>query len=216
MGMYDCLHNISRNIEQQTNIKETKSTKKFKVENNLLIKLEYFIKHYKTKSKNIYDVNIQDEIIQKALHSVFGDLESQHDYKNIEDYVNNYQLQEDKIDEDYYYLFCMKNYLKCCRNVENLIKKSNELTSKNDWRRDLAIQKFEYQKQKDDEKSQLELQKIEALKKQQRQQILNTFFRIGLKILKWVSIIIIIFTLAPIVFGGLFLFGMIKGLAGIK
>lgn len=212
MGMYDYLNNITKSIDNQTTAQETKSNKKFKIENNLLVKLEYFIKHYKTKNKNIYNVNIQDEIIQKALYSCFGDLESQHDYKNIEDYVNNYQTKENRIDEDYYYLFCMKNYLKCCRNVEALMKKSNELTN-NDYKKQIAIEKWDLQKQimqqKLNEKSQKEAEKIKTLQRKMNQDII--FFII--KIFLWFVIGVLILSIAPVAIAFWFGLGLIKGLA---
>lgn len=227
MRMYDYLNNISRNIESQTAVQETKSSKKFKIENNLLVKLEYFIKHYKTKNKNIYDVNIQDEIIQKTLHSCFGNLESQQDYNNIQDYVDNYQTKEDRIDEDYYYLFCMKNYLKSCRNVENLIKKSNELTNKDDYKKQIAIEKWDLQKQlmqqKLSEKAQKETQKeaeaqrMEQLRRQQiRQQQINNILAIVGKILVFTMKATIYMILAPFFVIALFFGGFVGGMIKLK
>ena len=183
MGMYDYLNNITKSIDNQAATQETKSSRKFKIENNLLVKLEYYIKHYKIKNKNIYDINIQDEIIQKTLYSCFGDLESQHDYKNIEDYVDNYQLKDERVDEDYYYLFCMKNYLKCCRNVENFIKKSNELSNKDDYKKQIALEKWDLQKQimqqKIQEKDKKEAEKIAQLKAIKKQQVFRTIIEIS-------------------------------------
>lgn len=221
MGMYDYLNNITKSIDNQATAQETKSSRKFKIENNLLVKLEYYIKHYKTKNKNIYDINIQDEIIQKTLYSCFGDLESQHDYKNIEDYVNNYQPKDERIDEDYYYLFCMKNYLKCCRNVENLIKKSNELTNKDDYKKQIALEKWDLQKQimqqKISEKSQKELrqQQIEAERKRQaRQELIGSSLSIAGKVFVFTCKATLYMLLAPLFiiacFGGGFMGGMIK------
>ena len=221
MGMYDYLNNITKSIDNQATAQETKSSRKFKIENNLLVKLEYYIKHYKTKNKNIYDINIQDEIIQKTLYSCFGDLESQHDYKNIEDYVNNYQPKDERIDEDYYYLFCMKSYLKCCRNVESLIKKSNELTNKDDYKKQIALEKWNLQKQimqqKISEKAQKEAEKeqIEQARRQQaRRQLINDLLQIGGKIFVFTCKATLYMLLAPLFiiacFGGGFLGGMIK------
>lgn len=227
MRMYDYLNNITKSIDNQATAQESKSSRKFKIENNLLVKLEYYIKHYKTKNKNIYDVNIQDEIIQKTLHSCFGDLESQQDYNNIEDYVNSYQLKDERIDEDYYYLFCMKNYLKCCRNVENFIKKSNELTSKDDYKKQIALEKWELQKQimeqklqdtnnKEAEKQRQEAFRMRQIKQQQRQAAINTAIEIIGKMLVFTAKATIYIIVLPLKIAALFLGGFVGGMVKMK
>lgn len=225
--MYDYLNNITKSIDNQANVNETKSARKFKIENNLIVKLEYYIKQYKTKNQNIYNVNIQDEIIQKALYSCFGNLESQRDYNNIEDYVNNYQPKDERIDEDYYYLFCMKNYLKCCRNVENLIKKSNELTNKEDYKKQIAIEKWQMQKQvmqqklnekaqKEAEKQRIEAYRQQQLRQQQIHDITETTLKVIGKILVFTMKATLYMILAPLAIIGLFFGGFAGGMIKIK
>lgn len=150
MGMYNELNNISRAVSSQANISESKSQKKYKLENNLLIKLEYYIRKYKDEKKDIYNVSIQDEIIQKTIRSCFGELQSQLDPNNPADFVENYQTNEEKIDEEYVYIYCMRHYLTCCRNIENYVKnekKSNE--NQDEYKKQIALEKWEIQRQKE-------------------------------------------------------------------
>ena len=172
MGMYNELNKINQSINAQSQQLETKSTKKYKVENNLLIKLEYFIKKYKNNGKDIYNINVQDEIIQKALYSCFGELATVPDISTASKFVENYILKDERIDTDYYYIYCMRHYLQCCRNVQNYIKYSN--TQKDDTKTQLAMQKLELQRQKlqlqiEKEKQKIEVQTQKANLKQQKE-----------------------------------------------
>lgn len=163
MGMYNELNKINQSINAQSQQLETKSTKKYKIENNLLIKLEYFIKKYKNNGKDIYNINVQDEIIQKALYSCFGKLATVPDISTASEFVENYVLKDERIDADYYYIYCMRHYLQCCRNVQNYIKYSN--TQKDDTKTQLAMQKLELQRQK--LQLQIEKEKQKQVEKQQ-------------------------------------------------
>lgn len=154
MGMYNELNKINQSIKAQSQQLETKSTRKYKIENNLLIKLEYFIKKYKNNGKDIYNINLQDEIIQKAIYSCFGELATIPDISTTSEFVENYILKDEQIDADYYYIYCMRHYLQCCRNVQNYIKYSN--TQKLELQRQKLQLQIEKEKQKQVEKQQQE------------------------------------------------------------
>lgn len=164
MGMYNELDKINKSISQQATTQKQKSIEKYKTENNLLIKLEYFIKKYKNNNKDIYNINIQDEIIQKALYSCFGTLLQNEEATTPEEFVNNYTLQDERIDNDYYYIFCMRHYLQCCRNVEKYLKNKEK---QDDYKKQIALEKWELQRQKMQLQIERERQKIDA--KQQKE-----------------------------------------------
>lgn len=158
--MYNELNNIKRSIEDQTNQTESRSQKKYKMDNNLLIKLEYFIRLYKeSKKQDIYNVTIQDEIIQKTIRSCFGELQSQLDASNPVEFVENYRTQDDRPDEEYCYIFCMRHYLQSCRNVEKYLKngQSKNDVHTSDYRERIAIEKWNLQRQKE----QLKIKQLE-------------------------------------------------------
>lgn len=92
-----------------------------------------------------------------------------------------------------------------------------------DWRKDLAYKKFEYQKQKDNarnnDKIQKEAEKIakqEYIKQQQTQDLIFTILQVLGKIAVFFIVVVAIMTFAPVLFGFMFLFGLISGLAKIK
>ena len=122
MGLRDDVWGIKRSIDQQAQSSANKSIQKYKIENDLLIKLEYYIRKYKDHAQDVYNVTVQDEIITTTLRAQFGDLQSQLDHSNPAQFVENYKTQDEQVDEDYYYIYCMRHYLSACRNVENYIK----------------------------------------------------------------------------------------------
>jgi len=162
MGLNDNIYSLKNAVESQTTTATTKSMQKYKVENSLLIKLEYYINKYIKSNKDVYNCDIQDEIIQKAIASEFGE---EKDVKQMtpSEFVENYTLKEEKRDRDYYYIYCMRHYLQCCRNVNNYIrnKKSNE----DDYKKQIALEKWELQRQK--LQLQIEKEKQKQVEKQQ-------------------------------------------------
>ena len=132
MGLRDDVWGIKRSIDQQAQSSNSKSMNKYKTESDLMVKLEYFIRKYKENARDIYNVNVQDEIIQKTLRSVFGSLLNDADVTDPKQFVENYKTQDERIDENYYYLYCMRHYLTACRNVEHYIKKQESSNIKND------------------------------------------------------------------------------------
>lgn len=181
MGMYNELNKINQSINQQATTQRQKSIEKYKTENNLLIKLEYFIKKYKNNNKDIYNINVQDEIIQKSLHSCFGTLLQNEEATTPEEFVNNYTLQDERIDSEYYYIYCMRHYLQCCRNVEKYLKNKEE---QGNYKKQIAIEKWQLQRkkmqlqiererQKINTKQQKEAAKIEQQKAARRQRIMQ-------------------------------------------
>ena len=98
------------------------------------------------------------------------------------------------------------------------IKEENE-----DWKKDLAYKKFEYQKEKDksrtNDRIQKEAEKIakeEYLKHQQTQDLIFAILKVLGKIAVFVIVAVAIMIFAPVIFGFMFLFGLIGGLAKLK
>ena len=94
---------------------------------------------------------------------------------------------------------------------------------KEDWHKDLAYKKFEYQKQKDNartnDKIQKEAEKIakeEYLKHQQTQDLIFAILKVLGKVAVFFMVAVAIMIFAPIIFGFMFLFGLINGLAKMK
>lgn len=85
---------------------------------------------------------------------------------------------------------------------------------KEDWRKDLAIAKFEYQKQKEADKQELKRQQVIAQKKQARQELIGLLLSIAGKVFVFTCKATLYMILAPLFiiacFGGGFLGGMIK------
>lgn len=219
MGMYNELNKINQSISQQATTQKQKSIEKYKTENNLLIKLEYFIKKYKNNNKDIYNINIQDEIIQKALYSCFGTLLQNEEATTPEEFVNNYTLQDEQIDSEYYYIYCMRHYLQCCRNVEKYLKNKEE---PDNYKKQIALEKWELQRQKIqlqiererqkiDTKQQKEAAKIEQQKAARQQRIMrNTEYIISSIVKAMLYIAIAPLLIIGFIFTG-FLGGMMKG-----
>lgn len=94
---------------------------------------------------------------------------------------------------------------------------------KEDWHKDLAYKKFEYQKEKDksktNDKIQKEAEKIakeEYLKHQQTQDLIFAILKVLGKIAVFFIVAVAIMIFAPVLFGFMFLFGLISGLAKMK
>ena len=165
MGLRDDVWGIKRSIDQQLQANSSKSMQKYKLESDVLVKLEYFIRKYKENARDIYNVNIQDEIIQRTLRSVFGALSNDVDASDPIKFVENYKTQDEQVDENYYYLYCMRHYLTACRNVEHYIKKQEAgkakiETPKNTEKDSLQLEILRIKKQQEEEK----LRKLRTIK----------------------------------------------------
>ena len=109
-------------------------------------------------------------------------------------------------------------------NLEREFLQNEYIQEENeDWKKDLAYKKFEYQKEKDksrtNERIQKEAEKIakeDYLKHQQRQDLIFAILKVFGKIAVFVIVAIAIMTFAPVIFGFMFLFGLIGGLAKLK
>lgn len=109
-------------------------------------------------------------------------------------------------------------------NLEREFLQNEYIQEENeDWKKDLAYKKFEYQKEKDksrtNERIQKEAEKIakeEYLKHQQRQDLIFTILKVFGKIAVFVIVAVAIMIFAPVIFGFMFLFGLIGGLAKLK
>ena len=126
MGLRDDVQRISFSIDRQNSVNSTKSQQKYKIENDLIIKLEYYLMKYKRNNKNIYDINVQDEIIQKTLKSKFGDLLDNVESSDPVTFVENYRTEDERVDYEYYYIFLQRHYLQAVRNIERYLKNTEE------------------------------------------------------------------------------------------
>ena len=217
MGMYDYLHNISKSINNQNDIAESKAIKKYKNENIALLKLEDNIKLYKNDGFDVFNPKIRHEIIEKTLKCVFKNrYNSNLAARNITEFVENYEIKADRIDIEYFYIFCNKNYEKICKKLEN----SNE-----NWKKELAMQQFEHKKQidfykikekaqKETEKQQQNMLRIQQIKRQQKIELIQNITQVATKILLitmkafcWIMLIPIFMMLT---FLGAFIGGTIK------
>lgn len=160
MGLRDDVQRISRTIEYENISTENKSQRKYKIENDLLIRLEYYIKKYKKDNRNIYNINTQDEIIQKVLHSRFGELLEVKTFESPAEFVENYQTEAERIDEEYYYIFLQRHYLQAVRNVEKYMQNTKEAQQKAAEQQQIKTDILYIKKQ----------QEAERLRKMQQQQ----------------------------------------------
>ena len=127
----------------------------------------------------------------------FGELLEDKDNTSISDYVDNYITRENRIDKDYYYIYCMRHYLQCCRNLQNYENYKNKMQqSENNYKEKIAIEKWELQRQKlqlqiEREKQKIEVQtqkvnlkqqkeaeRIKQRQAEQAQQAINIFLKI--------------------------------------
>lgn len=160
MGLRDDVLKISRSIDYQNTATENKSQKKYKTENDLMIKLEYYLMKYKKANKNIYDINVQDEIIQKTLQSKFGEALEYKETLTPAEFVENYKTEEERIDQDYYYIFLHRHYLQAVRNVEKYLQNTKEAQQKAAEQQQIKTDILYIKKQ----------QEAERLRKMQQQQ----------------------------------------------
>lgn len=105
-------------------------------------------------------------------------------------------------------------------NLEKELLNSKSTIQKEDWRKDLAVAKFEYQKQKDYEKQELKRQQViaqqKAIKSQQTAEAVGTVASVGLKVLGFMLKATIYTALAPIMIIALFMGGFTGGMIKLK
>lgn len=186
--MYDYLHNISKSIENQTTASELRSVQKYKNENKLLLKLEDNIKNAFLQGADIFAPEIKENIIDYTL-TEFCKIKKINTGNNVQDYIENYTLKADRIDVEYFYIYAIKNYDKIAKKVEK------ELTAS--------------------DVNEKEAEKINALKRQQKIEIISTIINVTIKIiwilLKFSLYIIFLPLYLAIMFLAGFCGGMMKG-----
>ena len=145
------------------------------------------------------------------------------------EFVENYTLKEEKRDRDYYYIYCMRHYLQCCRNVNNYIK--NKKSNEDDYKKQIALEKWELQRQKmqlqierekqrldiQAQKSNLKVQKEAAQysKKHNTAHITHTYDTEALmKVISILCKIMFGFMFAPFLIIALFCGGFVGGACG--
>jgi hypothetical protein len=150
--MYDYLNNISRNIEQNhVDIKKSQEHQKKveyiqnELESALFGALQEYVKEY---NYNIYDEDIKSMAIEDVLNT-----------NDLKLYNTEYTMQ-----------YLNKKYYTIARQVEQVEKKQN--TNKDDYKKQIALEKWEIEKQLMQQKLNEKNQK-EAEKYQQDQEILK-------------------------------------------
>lgn len=105
-------------------------------------------------------------------------------------------------------------------NIEKELLNSKSTIQKEDWRKDLAVAKFEYQKQKDYEKQELKRQQLiaqqKAVRSQQTAETVGTVVNVGLKVLLFTLKATLYLALAPIMIIALFMGGFAGGMIKLK
>ena len=195
MGMYDYLHSISRNIEQnQVDIKKSQEHQK-QIE-FVQSELDGLLMSQLKESDNIYSDDTKDMIIDTIINST-----------DLRLYSIDYTRQ-----------YLLKRYYTMARQVEQIKKKQGV---NDDYKKQIALEKWDLQKQimqqKISEKSQKEAEKerMEQLRKRQaRQELIGSLLSIAGKVFVFTCKATVYMILAPLFiiacFGGGFLGGMIK------
>ena len=195
MGMYDYLHSISRNIEQnQVDIKKSQEHQK-QIE-FVQSELDGLLMSQLKESDNIYSDDTKDMIIDTIINST-----------DLRLYSIDYTRQ-----------YLLKKYYTIARQVEQIKKKQGV---NDDYKKQIALEKWDLQKQimqqKISEKTQKELkqQQIEAERKRQAsQELIGSLLSIAGKVFVFTCKATLYMLLAPLFiiacFGGGFLGGMIK------
>lgn len=207
MRMYDYLNNISRNIEQNhVDIKKSQEHQKKveyiqnELESALFGALQEYVKEY---NYNIYDEDIKSMAIEDVLNT-----------NDLKLYNTEYTMQ-----------YLNKKYYTIARQVEQVEKKQN--TNKDDYKKQIALEKWEIEKQlmqqKLNEKAQKEAEKLLQLRIQQKQlkiqaitSCLSTIFNIIMKILTITLKLSMHVVLLPLQIIALFMGGFLSGMIKIK
>lgn len=205
MGMYDQLNKISRNIEQnQVDLKKSQEHQK---------KVEYI----QTELEGALFGTLQD-FMNRYNYNIFDD-----DVKAIaiDEVINGSEAELLLYDKDYTRQYLNKKYYTIARQVEQILKKKN--ANKDDYKKQIAIEKWHMQKQlmqqKVNEKSQKEAELLLRAKEQNRQalkDLISTIFDVGFKILVVMVKITFYIVLIPVKLGLAFLGGFVGGMIKIK
>ena len=195
MGMYDYLHSISRNIEQnQVDIKKSQEHQK-QIE-FVQSELDGLLMSQLKENDNIYSDDTKDMIIDTIINST-----------DLRLYSIDYTRQ-----------YLLKKYYTIARQVEQIKKKQGV---NDDYKKQIALEKWDLQKQimqqKISEKAQKEAERqqiIAAQKKQATQELIGSLLSIAGKVFVFTCKATLYMLLAPLFiiacFGGGFLGGMIK------
>lgn len=195
MGMYDYLHSISRNIEQnQVDLKKSQEHQK-QIE-FVQSELDGLLMSQLKENNNIYSDDTKDMIIDTI--------------------INNTDLRLYSIDYTRQYL--LKRYYTLARQVEQIKKKQGV---NDDYKKQIAIEKWDLQKQimqqklneksqKEAEKQRMEALRIQQIRKQQINDILKVIGQILVFTMKATAYIVIAPLFVIACFAGGFLGGMIK------
>lgn len=197
MGMYDYLHSISRNIEQnQVDIKKSQEHQK-QIE-FVQSELDGLLMSQLKENNNIYSDDTKDMIIDTIINST-----------DLRLYSIDYTRQ-----------YLLKRYYTMARQVEQIKKKQG---ANDDYKKQIAIEKWNLQKQimqqKISEKAQKEVERqqiIAAQKKQARQQLLNDLLVISGKVFVFMCKATMYMILAPIFLALCFLGGFAGGMIKLK
>lgn len=210
MGMYNELNKISQSIvtskQAKQQIKEQQEFEKDLQKELLQIMQEKLI--MEAENNNIFENETKENIIIETIEEYLQSVRSEA-WRNR--FNNKYRKNLE--------LFLNQNYFTVAGKAERIEKKQN--TNKDDYKKQIAIEKWNLQKQimqqKLNEKTQKEAEqeRIEQLRRQQiRQQQFNDILRIAGKILVFTCKATFYMLLAPIfviaLFGGGFMGGMIK------
>lgn len=210
MGMYNELNKISQSIvtskQAKQQIKEQQEFEKDLQKELLQIMQEKLI--IEAENNNIFEIEAKERVIIETIEEYLQSVRSEA-WRNR--FNNKYRKNLE--------LFLNQNYFTVAGKAERIEKKQN--ANKDDYKKQIAIEKWNLQKQimqqKLNEKAQKEAEqeRIEQLRKQQiRQQQFNDILRIVGKILVFTCKATFYMLLAPIfviaLFGGGFLGGMIK------
>lgn len=207
MRMYDYLNNISRNIEQNhVDIKKSQEHQKKveyiqnELESALFGALQEYVKEYKY---NIYDEDIKSMAIEAVLNN-----------NDLKLYNPDYTIQ-----------YLNKKYYTIARQVEQVEKKQN--ANKDDYKKQIALEKWELQKQimkqklqdtnnKEVEKQRQEAFRMRQIKQQQRQAAISTAIEIIGKTLVFTAKATIYIIVLPLKIVALFLGGFVGGMVKMK
>lgn len=214
MGMYNELNKISQSIvtskQAKQQIKEQQEFEKDLQKELLQIMQERLI--IEAENNNIFENETKERILIETIEEYLQSVRSEA-WRNR--FNNKYRKNLEH--------FLNQNYFTVAGKAERIEKKQN--ANKDDYKKKIALEKWELQKQlmnqklqdknnKEAEKQRQEALKRQQLKQQQRQEAINTAIEIIGKILVFtikatIYMIIIPLKIAALFFGG-FLGGMIK------
>jgi len=210
MGMYNELNKISQSIvtskQAKQQIKEQEAFEKELQSELLEIMQERLI--IEAENNNIFEIETKERIIIETIEEYLQTVRSEA-WRNR--FNNKYRKNLE--------LFLNQNYFTVAGKAERIEKKQN--ANKDDYKKQIAIEKWNLQKQimqqKLNEKAQKEAEqeRIEQLRKRQaRQELIGSLLSIAGKVFVFTCKATLYILLAPLFiiacFGGGFLGGMIK------